>query len=64
MPMMLDVAGQLMDKWERLNIDDDVDVLADMTRLTLDMIALCGFGLPVQLLLPRDAAPVRASTGR
>ncbi|HLI35785.1 MAG TPA: cytochrome P450 [Streptosporangiaceae bacterium] len=44
LPMMLDIAGQLMDKWERLNPDDDVDVPADMTRLTLDTIALCGFG--------------------
>jgi len=42
--MMLDVAGQLMLKWGRLNSDDDVDVAADMTRLTLDTIALCGFG--------------------
>jgi cytochrome P450/NADPH-cytochrome P450 reductase len=44
MPMMLDIADQLMDKWTRLNADDDVDVPADMTRLTLDTIALCGFG--------------------
>ena len=44
MPMMLDVAEQLMAKWDRLNPDEDVDVAADMTRLTLDTIALCGFG--------------------
>ena len=25
MPGMLDIAGQLMDKWERLNADDDID---------------------------------------
>jgi cytochrome P450/NADPH-cytochrome P450 reductase len=43
-PMMLDVADQLMLKWERLNHDDEVDVADDMTRLTLDTIALCGFG--------------------
>ena len=43
-PMMLDVADQLMLKWERLNRDDEVDVAGDMTRLTLDTIALCGFG--------------------
>jgi cytochrome P450/NADPH-cytochrome P450 reductase len=43
-PAMLDIAQQLMDKWERLNPDEDVDVPADMTRLTLDTIALCGFG--------------------
>ena len=44
LPMMLDLAEQLMDKWSRVNPDDDVDVPADMTRLTLDTIALCGFG--------------------
>src|SRR3954469_25604755 len=42
-PGMLDLAVQLMQKWERLNPDDTVDVPADMTRLTLDTIALCGF---------------------
>ena len=42
-PRMLDLAVQLMQKWERLNPDDVVDVPADMTRLTLDTIALCGF---------------------
>jgi cytochrome P450/NADPH-cytochrome P450 reductase len=44
LPMMQDIADQLVDKWERLNPDDEVDVPADMTRLTLDTIALCGFG--------------------
>src|SRR5437762_10564773 len=42
-PRMLDVAVQRMQKWERLNPDDTVDVPGDMTRLTLDTIALCGF---------------------
>jgi cytochrome P450 / NADPH-cytochrome P450 reductase len=42
-PRMLDIATQLMLKWERLNADDTVDLPADMTRLTLDTIALCGF---------------------
>ena len=42
-PQMLDIAVQLTQKWERLNPDDTVDVPADMTRLTLDTIALCGF---------------------
>jgi cytochrome P450 / NADPH-cytochrome P450 reductase len=40
---MIDVAEQLCLKWERLNPDEPVDVTADMTRLTLDTIALCGF---------------------
>ena len=42
-PRMLDIASQLVLKWERLNADDTVEVPADMTRLTLDTIALCGF---------------------
>ena len=43
MPMMVDIAQQLVLKWERLNPDDTIDVTADMTRLTLDTIGLCGF---------------------
>src|SRR3954468_15381799 len=43
-PLMVDIAEQLMLKWERLNPGEPVDVTADMTRLTLDTIALCGFG--------------------
>jgi cytochrome P450 / NADPH-cytochrome P450 reductase len=43
-PMMLDIAAQLVLKWERLNPDDEIDVTHDMTSLTLDTIGLCGFG--------------------
>ncbi|MEJ1171983.1 bifunctional cytochrome P450/NADPH--P450 reductase [Variovorax sp. CCNWLW235] len=43
-PMMLDIASQLVTKWERLNFDEEVDVVRDMTALTLDTIGLCGFG--------------------
>ncbi|MFC5139038.1 cytochrome P450 [Actinomycetospora rhizophila] len=43
-PLMIDIADQLMLKWERLNPGEPVDVTADTTRLTLDTIALCGFG--------------------
>jgi cytochrome P450 / NADPH-cytochrome P450 reductase len=42
-PQMRDVAQQLTQKWERLNPDDPVDVTAEITRVTLDTIALCGF---------------------
>ncbi|MCA1728826.1 MAG: cytochrome P450, partial [Actinobacteria bacterium] len=38
MPMMADLAMQLVEKWERLNPDEEIDVPADMTRLTLDTI--------------------------
>src|SRR5215208_4450261 len=44
MPAMIDIADQLMGKWDRVNPGEEVDVPADMTRLTLDTIALCGFG--------------------
>ena len=40
---MIDIAEQLCLKWERLNPEEPIDVAADMTRLTLDTIALCGF---------------------
>ncbi len=42
-PMMLDIAEQLALKWERLNSDEEIDVVRDMTSLTVDTIALCGF---------------------
>jgi cytochrome P450/NADPH-cytochrome P450 reductase len=53
-PMMLDVAGQLMDKWARLNPDDDVDVPADMTPADPGHDRAVRLRLPVQLLLPRE----------
>ena len=34
---------QLVPKWERLNADEEIDVVRDMTALTLDTIGLCGF---------------------
>src|ERR1700726_1560 len=42
-PSMLDIAEQLVKKWERMNADDEIDVVHDMTALTLDTIGLCGF---------------------
>lgn len=44
LPMMQDIASQLMLKWERMNLDDVIDVPKDMIRLTLDTIGVCGFG--------------------
>ena len=43
-PTMLDVALEMCQKWERLNAEDEIDVVHDMTALTLDTIGLCGFG--------------------
>jgi unspecific monooxygenase len=44
-PMMLDVAGRLMDHWDReRDAGRAVDVPGDMTKLTLETIARTGFG--------------------
>jgi cytochrome P450/NADPH-cytochrome P450 reductase len=57
MPMMLDLAEQLLEKWERLNPEDEVDVPADMTRLTLDTIGLCGFDYRFNSFYRQDPHP-------
>ncbi|WP_412103374.1 bifunctional cytochrome P450/NADPH--P450 reductase [Rossellomorea aquimaris] len=41
--MMVDIGIQLVQKWARLNPNEEIDVPEDMTRLTLDTIGLCGF---------------------
>jgi cytochrome P450/NADPH-cytochrome P450 reductase len=43
-PAMRDVSLQLANRWARRNPGETVDVTADMTRLTLETIGLCGFG--------------------
>jgi cytochrome P450 / NADPH-cytochrome P450 reductase len=43
LPKMVEIAEQLMGRWQRLNPGEEVDVPMDMTRLTLDTIGLCGF---------------------
>ncbi|CCO37551.1 NADPH-ferrihemoprotein reductase [Rhizoctonia solani AG-1 IB] len=40
---MVDVASQLVLKWERFGQHHDIDPTDDFTRLTFDTIALCGF---------------------
>ncbi|MFW7378975.1 MAG: cytochrome P450 [Oligoflexus sp.] len=40
---MLDIAEQMLLKWERLGEGVRIDVADNMTRLTLDTIALCAF---------------------
>jgi cytochrome P450/NADPH-cytochrome P450 reductase len=42
LPAMRQVLGALLDSWRRA--EGPVDVVADMTKLTLDTISLCGFG--------------------
>lgn len=40
---MLDIAEQMVLRWERFGSDEVIDVSDQMTRLTLDTIALCAF---------------------
>ena len=56
-PMMVDIAQQLCLKWERLNDDEDIDVVHDMTALTLDTIGLCGFDYRFNSFYRRDYHP-------
>ncbi len=57
MPMMLDIAGQLVMKWERMNADDEIDVVHDMTALALDTIGVCGFDYRFNSFYRRDYHP-------
>ena len=56
-PSMVDVAEQLTKKWERLNGDEEIDVVHDMTALTLDTIGLCGFDYRFNSFYRRDYHP-------
>lgn len=57
LPQMIDIAEQLMLKWERLNADDEVDVARDMTGLTLDTVGLCGFDFRFNSFYREDFHP-------
>lgn len=56
-PMMADIAGQLCLKWERLNEDDEIDVVRDMTGLALDTIGVCGFDYRFNSFYRQDFHP-------
>src|SRR3954452_2412739 len=56
-PSMVDIAEQLVKKWERLNADEEIDVVHDMTALTLDTIASCGFDYRFNSFYRRDYHP-------
>jgi cytochrome P450 / NADPH-cytochrome P450 reductase len=56
-PSMVDIAEQLVKKWERLNGDEEIDVVHDMTALTLDTIGLCGFEYRFNSFYRRDYHP-------
>lgn len=57
LPMMQDIASQLMLKWERMNSDEVIDVPKDMIRLTLDTIGVCGFGYRFNSFYREDFHP-------
>ncbi|GGD60488.1 bifunctional cytochrome P450/NADPH--P450 reductase [Paenibacillus nasutitermitis] len=61
---MVDIAIQLTQKWARLNPDEPVDVPADMTRLTLDTIGLCGFNYRFNSFYREDNHPFIGSMVR
>jgi len=61
---MVDIAEQLVKKWERLNADDEIDVVHDVTALTLDTIGLCGFDYRFNSFYRRDYHPFVASLVR
>ena len=61
LPAMLDMTKQLIQKWERLNPDDEVSVVDDMTRVTLDTIGLCGFNYRFNSFYREDSHPFVAS---
>jgi cytochrome P450/NADPH-cytochrome P450 reductase len=63
-PMMTDIAMQLVQKWERLNPDEEIDVPAEMTRLTFDTIGLCGFGYRFNSFYREEPDPFVASMVR
>ncbi len=57
LPSMIDIANQLVLKWERMNSDDVIDVPKDMIRLTLDTIGVCGFGYRFNSFYREDFHP-------
>src|SRR6516225_11123384 len=57
LPEMGDIATQLVEKWSRLNPDEDIDVAADMTRLTLDTIGLCAFSYRFNSFYSKEPHP-------
>src|SRR6202045_1154940 len=63
-PSMVDIADQLVKKWGRLNGDEEIDVVHDMTALTLDTIGLCGFDYRFNSFYRRDYHPFVESLWR
>ncbi|MCS7483530.1 bifunctional cytochrome P450/NADPH--P450 reductase [Umezawaea endophytica] len=56
-PAMLDIADQMFTRWERFGSGARVDVPDDMTRLTLDTLALCAFDVRLNSFYSEDLHP-------
>jgi cytochrome P450/NADPH-cytochrome P450 reductase len=62
-PRMLDIAEQMLARWERFGPDAVIDVPDHMTRLTLDTIALCAFDVRFNSFYRDDPHPFVAAMG-
>ncbi len=54
---MLDIADQMLLRWERFGPGNVIDVADDMTRMTLDTIGLCAFDYRFNSFYQRDLHP-------
>jgi cytochrome P450/NADPH-cytochrome P450 reductase len=61
---MQDAAGQLVLKWTRLNAGEDIDVVSDCTRLTLDTTGLCTMGYRFNSFYRESLHPFNMSLDR
>ncbi len=56
-PRMLEIAQQLMEKWEAIPEGKPFDLTEDMTRLTFDTIGLCGFDFQLNSFQSEEPHP-------
>jgi cytochrome P450/NADPH-cytochrome P450 reductase len=56
-PEMVDIAGQMLMKWQRFGPQNEIDVSDAFTRLTLDTIALCSFDYRFNSFYQSDMHP-------
>ncbi|HJQ59858.1 MAG TPA: cytochrome P450 [Vineibacter sp.] len=54
---MCDIADQMLTRWERFGPTTPIDVVDNMTRMTLDTIALCGFAYRFNSFYQREMHP-------
>lgn len=54
---MVDIAEQMVTRWERFGPDNVIEVTEDMTRMTLDTIALCAFDYRFNSFYQREMHP-------